>query len=107
MQFVKILGLSLSLSILAPMGFAASLDNSAVKTSGITTAPSPLIEKALNQQKRNVSALGNDNDLIMLNSLRVTASQNFLRRSISAFHVLSSRSFNHIARNFLNVAPTT
>ncbi|WP_288382484.1 DUF4179 domain-containing protein [uncultured Acinetobacter sp.] len=77
MQFVKILGLSLSLGILAPMGFAASLDNSAVKTSGITTAPSPLIEKALNQQKRNVSALGNDNDLIMLNSLRVTASQNF------------------------------
>lgn len=77
MQFIKVLGLSLGLSIFSHSSYAALENNTALKNAANTSVPNSLVEKALNQQKRNVSALGEDNDLIMLNSIRVTPSQNF------------------------------
>lgn len=77
MRLVKILSLSLSLGIFSHTAHAALENNTALKNAGNTVVSSSMVEKALNQQKRNVSALGEDNDLIMLNSIRVTPSQNF------------------------------
>lgn len=74
MQFIKVLGLSLSLGIFSQVTTAAVIKDTQIKP----TEKNMLIEKALDQQKRNLALLPTtDDELKMLNTIRVAPTQNF------------------------------
>lgn len=74
MQFIKILGLSLSLSFFSQLSSAALIKDTQIKSG----EKNLLVERALDQQKRNLSSLPTtDDELKMLNTIRVAPTQNF------------------------------
>jgi len=74
MQLIKVLGLSLSLGLFSQLSTAAVIKDTQIKPN----EKNSLIEKALDQQKRNLSSLPTtDDEIKMLNTIRVAPSQNF------------------------------
>ncbi|WP_151979958.1 DUF4179 domain-containing protein [Acinetobacter guerrae] len=74
MQLIKVLGLSLSLGLVSQIGTAAVIKDTQIKP----TEKNLMVEKALDQQKRNLSSLPTtDDELKMLNTIRVAPTQNF------------------------------
>ncbi|WP_130803681.1 DUF4179 domain-containing protein [Acinetobacter ihumii] len=73
-QWFKVLGLSLSLGVFSQVTTAAVIKDTQIKPS----EKNSMVEKALDQQKRNVAALPTtDDELIMLSTIRVAPSQSF------------------------------
>lgn len=76
-HYGKALSLGLVLSFASQMSNAAILKDNANKA--VTEKQTSLIEKALDQQKRNPApAPSSDDELKVLNTIRVTPTQNFL-----------------------------
>ena len=86
-QFLRILGLSLGLTVMAQTGHTAAIKdtNKPVQSTIVEDKLSP-IEKALTQQKRGENKLISDKDQIkVLTSIKSTASQNFLAEQHQKF----------------------
>lgn len=87
-RFLRILGLSLSFTVLAQTGHSAVIKdtNKPVQSTILNTDKLSPIEKALTQQKRGENKFISDKDQIkVLTSIKSTASQNFLAEQHQKF----------------------
>ena len=79
-SYLKILGLSLGLAVMAQTGHTAAIKDTTkpIQSLIVVVDKQSPIEKALNQQKRGENKLISDKDqLKVLTSIKTTASQNF------------------------------
>lgn len=75
-QFLKIYGLSLSLTLIGQMGHSAALKATETKVNLSPERPS-LMEKALQQQRKDSKILRDENDLRVLTEIKVAPTQSF------------------------------
>ena len=87
-SYLKILGLSLGLAVMAQTGHTAAIKDTTkpIQSLIVVVDKQSPIEKALNQQKRGENKLISDKDqLKVLTSIKTTASQNFLAEQHQKF----------------------
>jgi len=87
-QFLRIIGLSLGLSVMAQTGHSVAIKDTDKPVPSMIVSVDKLspIEKALSQQKRGNGQLISDKDQIkVLTSIKTTASQNFLAEQHQKF----------------------
>ena len=85
-SYLKILGLSLGLTVMAQTGHTAAIKDTTkpIQSLIVVVDKQSPIEKALNQQKRGENKLISDKDqLKVLTSIKTTASQNLSHIHIS------------------------
>lgn len=99
-QFLKICGLSLSLTLIGQMGHSAALKATETKVNLSPERPS-LMEKALQQQRKDSKILRDENDLRVLTEIKVAPTQSFLPHKIKDSRVSYKPCLSKIILNLI------